>query len=152
MSKAENIENGLQPMTRRAVVQAKEKGASSWLSVIQLEEHVFILNKGEFRDAVSLRYIIRNYVGSPRNVLVDKSTTKHALSCKTKKGGFVIIRHNNVRDFEANLMKKVFSDVELEPQLQAIHQNKLTDWPVIMLDLTSEHGEFGAMVKMHILT
>ena len=46
----------LQPMTRRTVVQAKEKGASSWLSVIPLEEHGFILNKGEFRDAVSLRY------------------------------------------------------------------------------------------------
>ena len=32
----------------------------------------------------------------------------------------MIIRHNNIRDFEANLLKKVCSDVETEPQLQAM--------------------------------
>ena len=115
MSKAENIENGLQPMTRMAVVQAKEKGASSWLSVIPLEEHGFILNKGEFRDAVSLRYN-KKLRGLPSKCPCGQIYNEtHALNCK--KGGFVIIRHNNVRDFEANLMKKVYSDVELEPQI-----------------------------------
>ena len=29
-----------------------------------------------------------------------------------KKGGFIIMRHNNVRDFEANLLKTVVNDVE----------------------------------------
>ena len=33
-----------------------EKGASSWLSVIPLEEHGFVLHKGTFRDALCLRY------------------------------------------------------------------------------------------------
>ena len=33
----------------------------------------------------------------------------------------MIIRHNNIRDFEANLLKKVCSDVETEPQLQAMN-------------------------------
>ena len=42
----------------------------------------------------------------------------HALNCK--KGGFVIIRHNNVRDFEANLLRKVCNDVETEPKLQPL--------------------------------
>ena len=42
----------------------------------------------------------------------------HALNCK--KGGFVIIRHNKIRDFEASLLKKVVSDVETEPQLQQV--------------------------------
>ena len=123
MSKAENIENGLQPMTRRAVAQAKEKGASSWLSVIPLEEHGFILNKGEFRDAVSLRYN-KKLRGLPSKCPCGQIYNEtHALNCK--KGGFVIISHNNVRDFEANLMKKVYSDVELEPQLQAIHGEQI---------------------------
>ena len=31
-------------------------GASSWLSVLPLAEFGFALNKGEFRDALSLRY------------------------------------------------------------------------------------------------
>ena len=31
-------------------------GASSWLGVLPLLEFGFVLNKGEFRDALSLRY------------------------------------------------------------------------------------------------
>uniref|UniRef100_A0A7M5V231 Uncharacterized protein n=1 Tax=Clytia hemisphaerica TaxID=252671 RepID=A0A7M5V231_9CNID len=42
----------------------------------------------------------------------------HALNCK--KGDFVTIRRNNVRDFEAGLLAKVHADVETEPQLQLI--------------------------------
>ena len=41
---------------RRAVLQAKEKDVSSWLTVIPLHEHGFTLNKAELRDAVSIRY------------------------------------------------------------------------------------------------
>ena len=37
-----------------------------------------------------------------------------------KRGGFVIMRHNDIRDSEANLLKKVCSDVEIEPPLQPI--------------------------------
>ena len=33
-----------------------------------------------------------------------------------KKGGFVIMRHNNVQDFEANLLKTTLNDVEIEPK------------------------------------
>ena len=41
---------------RQAVLQAKEKGASSWLTVISLHEHGFALNNTEFRNALSIRY------------------------------------------------------------------------------------------------
>jgi len=33
-----------------------EKGVSSWLSVLPIEEHGFALLKGAFRDALCLRY------------------------------------------------------------------------------------------------
>ena len=39
---------------RRAVLEAKEKDASSWLTVIPVHEHGFALNKAEFRDALSI--------------------------------------------------------------------------------------------------
>lgn len=42
--------------TAKAVEQAKEKGASSWLSTLPLEDQGFTLNKGEFRDALAIRY------------------------------------------------------------------------------------------------
>jgi len=42
--------------TKKAVEQAKEKGASNWLSTLPLEDQGFTLNKGEFRDAIAIRY------------------------------------------------------------------------------------------------
>ena len=48
----------------------------------------------------------------------QKYDTAHALNCK--KGGFVTIRHNNIRDYETNSLAKIHTDVETEPSLQAI--------------------------------
>ena len=42
--------------------------------------------------------------------------TTHALNCK--KRGFVNIRHNNIRDYGANLLAKIHTDEENEPSLQ----------------------------------
>ena len=42
----------------------------------------------------------------------------HALNCKT--GGFIGIRHNRVRDFEAQLLTEICNDVEIEPPLQPL--------------------------------
>ena len=39
----------------------------------------------------------------------------HAMNCK--RGGFIAIRHNDIRDFEASLLSKVCADVEIEPAL-----------------------------------
>ena len=98
--------------------QASVKGVSSWLSVIPLAEHSFTLNKGEFRDALAIRY------NKPLSDLPshcpcgDQYDLNHALNCK--RGGFVIMRHDNVRDFEANLLRKICNDVETEPRLQRL--------------------------------
>ena len=49
------IEQSLSPAKLRAVSDAKDPGASKWLSAVSLEEYV-VLNKKEFRDAMNLRY------------------------------------------------------------------------------------------------
>ena len=36
------------------VIQVKEKGASSWLTVSPIEEYEFTLTKNEFRDPIHL--------------------------------------------------------------------------------------------------
>ena len=41
---------------------------------------------------------------------------EHALSCM--KGGFISIRHNEVRDFTVELLKETCSDVSIETALQ----------------------------------
>ena len=117
--KAESIEEKLSVDTLRVVKQAQEKGAGSWLSVISLEEQGFTLTKSEFRDSLALRYN-RALRGLPSQCPCgQKFDINHALNCK--KGGFVIIRHNIIRDFEANLLRKVYTDVETEPSLQPVN-------------------------------
>ena len=36
------------------------------------------------------------------------------------------MRHNNIRDFQANLLTKVCKDVEIEPPLQPVTEERLT--------------------------
>ena len=104
--------------TKRAVEQAKEKGASNWLSTLPLEDQGFTLNKGEFRDALAIRYN-KELRGLPSKCPCGLPfNLNHALNCK--RGGLVIIRHNNIRDFEANLLRQVCNDVETEPPLQPL--------------------------------
>ena len=40
----------------------------------------------------------------------------HGMNCK--RGEFVAVRHSNVRDFEANLLKTSQNDAEIDPALQ----------------------------------
>ena len=121
IEKGNQIESELELDMRQVVLQTKEKGASSWLTVIPLHEHGFALNKAEFRDALSIRYN-KQLKGMPSICPCgQKFDLNHATNCK--RGGFVIMRHNNVRDFEANFLKTMQNDVE--PTLQEITNDKL---------------------------
>ena len=112
------VENTLMPEQNRAVQQVKQKGTSNWLNVLPLEDHGFTLTKGDFRDALALHYN-KPLRSLPLNCLCgQKLNVIHALNCK--KGGFVTIGHNNIDDFEANLLRIVHNDVEVEPQLQQV--------------------------------
>ena len=50
-------------------------------------------------------------------------TTDHALSCPT--GGYPSIRHNELRDLTANLLREVCHDVAVEPHLQPLWGEQL---------------------------
>ena len=112
------INQTLSPTQLKAVNDIKDPGASNWLSAMPLEEYNFVLNKKEFRDAICLRYG-KELKGLPSKCPCGQNfNLTHALNCKT--GGFVIIRHNRIRDFEAELLKKTCNDVEIEPPLQPL--------------------------------
>ena len=104
------------PDMRRNLEQISEPGASRWLSARPFKEHGFDMNKGEFQDALNLRYEkpLKNLptkcsCDSPFNVI-------HAMNCH--RGGFINQRHDTIRDYEASLLKKVCNDVQVEPLLQ----------------------------------
>ena len=80
-------------------------------------------NKREFKDAVHLRYYWHisevpnvGVCGKPNNV-------DHAMICK--RGGFIIQRHNELRDLQAQMLNLVCHDVEIEPVLQEITSESL---------------------------
>ncbi len=103
---------------KQAMELAQEKGASTWLSALPLNEHGFTLHKSAFRDALALRY---GWLPSkcPIHCACGKNfSVEHSLSCA--KGGFPSIRHNEVRDTVGNWMSEVCNDVSIEPPLQPI--------------------------------
>jgi len=111
-------------ITKKAVEQAKEKGASSWLSTLPLEDQGFTLNKGEFRDALAIRYNAPLRGLPSRCPCGQPFDMNHAMNCK--RGGLVTIRHNNIRDFEANLLRQVCNDVECKSPLQPLDGEQIT--------------------------
>ena len=85
--KSSKIKANLDPDAKRAVTQAKGKGASSWLIVLPIKEHVFTLTKNEFRDAIHLRYN-KTLKGMPSQCPCGQNyDVTHAMNCK--RGGFI---------------------------------------------------------------
>ena len=87
---------------------------------LPLEEFNLVLHKGAFLDALTLRY---GWLPSnlPTHCSCEANfSVQHALSCP--KGGFPILRHNEVRDLTANIMAEVCHDVHvcIEPSLQPL--------------------------------
>ena len=81
----------------------QETGASIWLTTLPLKGEGFVLNKQNFLDLIRLRYGWE-LTRLPENCeCVSKFNIEHAISCK--KGGFVSIRHNSIKNITATLLK-----------------------------------------------
>ena len=116
---AKSVIDSAQPKMKRMIELASEKGASSWLTVVPVFEMDLNLNKREFRDALNLRYDWPFKDNPTRCACGDLFNIDHAMICK--KGGFIIQRHNELRDLEAELLNIVCNDVQIEPALQEIN-------------------------------
>ena len=57
------------------------------------------------------------------SVSVNGMSVEQALSCA--KGGFPIVRHNEIRDLTANMLIEVCKDVSVEPELQPVQPQQL---------------------------
>ena len=107
-----NTEKCLPPKLQQQIAIISQDGASSWLSAIPLKAYDFVLHKQAFLDAVALRY------GCSPNSLPTRCecgkpfSVDHALNCL--KGGFPILRHNEVWDLTASLLSEVCHDVRVE--------------------------------------
>ena len=91
---------------------------SSWLTALPLKDQGFNLNKGEFRDALSLRYGWQLKNLAHYCVCGVSFSTDHAMICPH--GGMTIVRHNEIRDLTTDWMNEVCTETEKEPQLQPL--------------------------------
>ena len=83
----------------------------------------FTLNKGEFRDALKLKYDWEIADKPSICVCGDVFNVDHAMVCR--RGGFIIQRHNELRDLEADMLSMVCNDVEIEPILHELTRESL---------------------------
>ena len=83
-----------------------------------IDEMGLTLNKGEFRDALKLRYDWEICVCG------DVLNVDHAMVCR--RGGFIIQRHNELRNLEGDMLSMVCNDVQIEPVLQKLKGESLS--------------------------
>ena len=105
------------------VRQARDTGASSWLNDLPIREQQLNLNKGQFSDALALRYGLPLKGLPSMCVCGSPFSVAHALGCK--KEGFVAQRHDNLRDLLTFLLDKVCRNVQAEPHLLPVTGEKL---------------------------
>ena len=108
---------------KRLVKISTEKGASNRLTMLPITEHGFELSKQQLWDSVSLRYgweITNLPTFCPCG---SKFDIQHSMSCK--KGGFVSIRHKDLRDITARMVSEVCKDTEIEPKLLPLSGEEL---------------------------
>ena len=120
----EEVKNALPEQNKRAADLAAEKGASSWLTVIPVKDVDFTLNKREFKDAIHLRYDWQISDTPSTCACGDVFDIDHAMICRRR--GFIIQRHNELRDLEAEMLKMVCNDIQIEAVLQEINGEVLT--------------------------
>ena len=95
-------------------INRENEVSSDWLLVLPIVENGFDLTKQQFWDSI-IRYSWPIANLPTTCACGSTSTIQHSMSCK--KGGFINIRHNNVRDLTAKLLSEVCHDVQVEPIL-----------------------------------
>ena len=148
----------LPPRLWRILEASSEKGSSSWLTALPLTSHGFALHKGDFRDALCLRFGWQPS-SLPLVCICGKPfTVDHALSCSC--GGYPSIRHNELRDITATLLTEVSNNVGIEPVLQKLSGEHLTQKTSISsddarLDIVAENfwghnRQNSASIRVHV--
>ena len=97
---------------------------SNWLTAQPISNFGFELSKQHFWDPIRLLngWSIANL---PITCLCgSRFSIQYCMSCK--KGGFVSVRHNNLRNLTANMLFEVSKDIEIESKLTPLTDEELS--------------------------
>ena len=115
MAEASRLKTRLPTRLQHSMTLAQERGTSSWLTALPVEEFGFALHKGVFHDALALRYGWCPTSVPSQCACGHSFSVSHALSCHM--GGYLSIRHNEIRDLTANFLSESCHSVSIEPHL-----------------------------------
>ena len=113
--KLKEIRKNMNKVELKANDIAQLPGASIWLSTLPLKDERYMLNKQEFVDLIYLRYNWELQKVPINCACSAKFTLQHALNCNL--GGYVISRHNHLRDLLGSLLNECCTDMQIEPPL-----------------------------------
>ena len=114
----EQIKEACSAELKRKIQLATETGASNWLTSLPIKAKGFSLTRQEFNDAIALRYGW-SIEGLP-DICPGCSETfneSHANTCQT--GGYIAMRHDEIRDLTFDMLREVCRCVDREPGLQS---------------------------------
>ena len=117
---AKELRARLPESSRKAMDLASERGASNWLTSLPIHEFGLCLHKSAFVDAISLRYGWHHSSTPTHCIFVVLPLPCSMFSHVQAGGGFLIIRHNDLRDLTAHLLTEVCHDERTEPDLQLL--------------------------------
>jgi hypothetical protein len=128
----EEVKTRITPKSKRAIERIISEKTSNWLNVLPIAQNNFDLTATEFRDALSIRYG-RPLLGCPGfcDGCGQQFSLQHALSCK--KGGLIILRHNEIRDAVGDLSSLSWKDVRREPVVR--EANDMQNTTALIADL-----------------
>ena len=104
-----SIKKYLSENSKRLLDVSIKQGVSNWLLALLISDFGFELSKQHFSNAIRLRYGWSIATLSTTCPCGARLSMQHCMSCK--KGSFVSIRHNDLRDLTAKMLSKVYKDI-----------------------------------------
>ena len=109
--------------------------SSSWLSALPIKAIGYVLNKQEFTDAICMRYGWK-VQGIPTHCACgETNSVDHSLICKL--GGYTSVRHNSVKDSDAQICRDVQTELTLLPITENDYQRKVNTADNARLDISA---------------
>ena len=118
--------NLLSPDLQCTASLSSEKGASSWLSALPVEEQGVLLSTREPFEMLFACAMGGSHRGCLYSVFVVRVSLLIIiiLNCPTR--GYPTLRHNELCDFTDEVLSEVCADVSIEPTLQPLSGEIMT--------------------------
>ena len=117
------IEKEASPVNQQRMKEKTLKGTSHWMNALPMKVMGQYLNKSEYQDAMRMRFGIK-----PENIpdfcaCRKPFTVTHSQVCP--KGGYIIMRHDKIKNYLFKKVSQIYKDTQIEPKLHPVGEENL---------------------------